>query len=513
MISSLAALALLLAPSLWAQAAAVTASDAVEGIEAPLKATDAERAANPEAMPAANAEGPADAAQGAFDPNFDAKPASDGSPASDADLGQSLETGDPFPDAETLTEAAPAAGGESIEDMVAASDNDLLEMELQIGAGEYDLPKAWLTARVEKIENGSHRFDPRLVRPLTLLGDIASREGRYDAALEHYGNAVHVQRVNGGLVSAGQVEIVHREADVYRSMGDLRAANEREEYAYYVLRRAYKPYDEDLLPGIYRLAEWYAQTNNVFSSRALYQHSVDILTANGRGNSPEAIPALEGIAESYKLERFPPYYVTSTSASYGAGPIASTAFDVPISVGSFPQGERALQRIVQIHRENGNDPQQVAESVLKLADWYLLFEKPRRSDPLYEYVYDLLEAMEDVDAADYFAQPVMLHFPAPADPSPPPLGTSVEPRSGFVEVSYEVTSGGFVRSLKTVASEPKGMMDFRVRKSVRASRHRPSLLDGVPVQSSTQTFRHTFSYYPTSDDLPDDRQARAEVIQ
>jgi tetratricopeptide (TPR) repeat protein len=410
--------------------------------------------------------------------------------------------------------ATPAPQEETIEDIVAAADNELLELELQIDAGEYAVPKAWLEARVAKIEKRSHRFDPTLVRPYTLLGDIASRQGDYRTALDHYGHAVHIQRVSQGLVSAGQVDIVHREADTYRKLGDVKSANEREEYAYYVLRRSYKPYDMKLLPGVYRLADWYAQTNNVFSARALYQHSFDILSANGLGNSLEAIPALEGVARSYRLERFPPYYPSSDPAAVAPGPaiVTSTQLDVPISIGNFPQGERALQQIVQIHRQNGSDPVQIAEAVLDLADWYLLFEKQSRAEPLYDYAYDLLDAQPDVDAVAYFAEPRLLHYPAPGDPVNPVSQPDTLPQTGFVEVSYEVTPDGFARSLRTVESQPKNLMDFRVRKSLRASRFRPALVNGVPVASTDQTFRHEFAYYPSGDAAAEDH-ASAEAVQ
>jgi len=434
-------------------------------------------------------------------------------PPAPAELGQPVALASPpAPQEESLPEESPAE--ESIEDIVAAADNELLELELQIDAGEYAVPKAWLEARVAKIEKRSHRFDPTLVRPYTLLGDIASRQGDYRTALDHYGHAVHIQRVSQGLVSAGQVEIVHREADAYRKLGDVKSANEREEYAYYVLRRAYKPYDMKLLPGVYRLADWYAQTNNVFSARALYQHSFDILSANGRGNTLEAIPALEGVARSYRLERFPPYYPSGDPAAVGPGPAlaTSTQLDVPISIGNFPQGERALQQIVQIHRENGSDPVQVAEAVLDLADWYLLFEKKGRAEPLYDYAYDLLDAQPEVDAVAYFAEPRLLHYPAPGDPVNPVSQPDTLPETGFVEVSYEVTPDGFARALRTVESQPKNLMDFRVRKSLRASRFRPALVNGVPVASTDQTFRHEFAYYPSGDAATEDH-ASAQAVQ
>jgi len=90
----------------------------------------------------------------------------------------------------------------------------------------------------------------------------------------------------------------------------------------------------------------------------------------------------------------------------------------------------------------------------------------------------------------------MLYCPAPDDPSPPPPEQRGERTAGYVEVAFDVTEDGFVRDLDTVASEPDGLMDFRVRKSLRLARFRPMLIDGVPVFTDYYTYRHEFPYYP-----------------
>jgi TonB family protein len=385
----------------------------------------------------------------------------------------------------------------SIEEVLAETDDELLDMEQMIEAGEYALPQAWLSARVKKIQRSSHRYDPQLVRPLTLLGDIAAAQGDNTAALDYFGEALHIQRVSNGLVSAGQVEIVHREADVYRTLGNLKLANQREEYAYHVLRRAHDSYDKELLPGLYRLAHWYTATNNLFAAQDLYQQCLNILNANGQGASLEALPAMEGLVNVYRQARFPPVMSASESSiTYSTGTSLQSQYDPSIRIGGLSEGEFLLQQIVQIRRDNGNDPVVVAEAVLDLADWYLMFDKYRRAQPLYDYAYDLLDATDGQDAASYFAKPKLLHFPAPVDPQPPSLTANREPQLGYVEVSFDVTSDGFIRSLETVDSNPSGMMDFRVRKSIRAARFRPALTDGAPVASENQTFRHEFTYYP-----------------
>jgi len=385
------------------------------------------------------------------------------------------------------------------------------QIEAQISAGEGAYAERWLEARIEELESGAHRYAPELVRPLTLLGDAQAAQGRLDEALDSYQRALHLNRVNAGLVSPEQVEIVYREAEVLKRAGNYEAANDREEYAYFVLTQAYDNYDTRLLPGVYHLAGWYGRTGNIFSARALYEHALRILEANGRDDSLEAIPALTGLAQTYRLERFPPFYLADGSDAIYSSTLSGGREPVAVGVNNFPAGEEALQRIVAIHRaQESPDPVAVAEAMLDLADWYLMFDKQSRAVPLYGHVWERLAAIEGYDVASRFAEPELLYFPRPSDPRPPPLEERGEEASGYVDLRYEITDSGYVRRLDTLASEPEGLMDFRVRKSMRLARYRPMLVDGVPVSRDAVEYRYEFSYYPRRSEeaaTPEDGEA------
>ncbi|MEM8768060.1 MAG: energy transducer TonB, partial [Pseudomonadota bacterium] len=384
------------------------------------------------------------------------------------------------------------ASGTSIADILDELDPDLEQIQAQIDAGEYDIPKYWLANKIREIEQSSHRFDPALVRPITMLGDIQVQEGEYNAALDSFGRAIHLERVNSGLVSAGQVEIVYREAEVYRTLGDFETANEREEYAYHVLQRAHDPYSEDMLPGLFHLARWYEKTHNVFAARHLYQRATDVLIANGKGQTMEAIPAWQGVARTYRLERFPPIFIDASDASSYASSMQPTYG--PVTLNNFPAGERALQAIIQIHRSYDSPTPEIAQAILDLADWHLLFEKTREAFPLYQLAYDLMATEENFPVEDFFGRPKLIHFPAPSDPSVPEAPQSEA--EGLVTVQFDITERGSTRRLETLDSQPEGMMDFRVRKSLRVSRFRPALVNGAPAPTRDYTYTHRFTYYP-----------------
>ena len=399
---------------------------------------------------------------------------------------------------ESVVEPATLPEAETIDEIFEDEDPALAAVREQIAAQEFDESIVWLNQQIELIERVSHRYDPELIEPLTLLGDAHAGKGEHEVALGQYQRATHLSRVNNGLNSADQVPIVYREAAAFRAMQDYEEANDREEYAYHVLTRAHGAYDPAMLPGVYHLAAWYAQTNNVFSARAMYEHALNILSAAGQEHTEIALPAYRGIASSYRLERFPPFYISSSSDSSAMRSQFEPEYADTVSINNFPAGERALQQIIAIYREN---PEQYSlqaqiEAILELADWYLLWEKYSRANPLYAHAYGMVDEIEGVDPAEVFASPKLLHFPAPQPPKMPPPHLRGPQQKGVVEVTFAVSKNGYVRGLNTVVSEPEGMMDFRVRKSLRQARYRPTLLEGVPTANPQHSYQYNFAYFP-----------------
>jgi len=371
-----------------------------------------------------------------------------------------------------------------------ASDLDLVER--QIEASEYAAARTWLEAHLRDLEAGTHRYDPVLIRPLMLLCEASIGQGAHAEAPGHYQRATHLSRVNAGLKSLDQLELVYREAAAYKALGAYQDASDREEYAYRILAANTRPDDPALLPGLYRLADWYMATGNPFAARELYQRAIAVHSAVGEFDTEATVPALQGLAATYRLERFPQDYAARERA---VDPIASPELQQPVALNNFPAGEQALQQIVRI-RQQGVDraPLALVEAVLDLADWYTLFDKPQRADPLYAHAFELLGAIPDTDRNAYFARPLLLYLPNPGTPRGNQPGPGTETLPGYIELGFEVSETGYVRNLQTIASQPGGLMDLRVRRAMRVARYRPALVDGVPVLSANQLYRHDFIY-------------------
>jgi hypothetical protein len=417
-------------------------------------------------------------------------------------------------------------------------------LERQIELGEFAPAINELEQQINTIEGTQHRYHVDLIQPLTLLGDAKHGAEDFPGALDAYGRAIHLTRVNSGLHSADQVAGVYREAKVYRSAGDLQQANNREEYAWGVLQKTHGRYSPKLLPGIHHLADWYGQTYNVLSARALYMRAVRIVEANYSEQHPEMVTALRGLAQTYRLEKFPPNYLNNAGTDLRTvTPTNSSEYNSAIVLNRFPQGEKALKRVVRIQQANllllepqivsaeeiGNDTsrsaaatatdsdpiaptdalgatnpealararQKLIAALVELGDWFLLFERSRVAMQYYTQAEVVNTKLTSDYASVDFSQPRLLHFPTPSDPRPPKPGRRGERKQGFVEVNYGITVRGSVTNLETVNSSPQGLMDYRVRKSMLSSRYRPSFVNGAPVSTQDHTYRHKFNYYPS----------------
>ncbi len=414
----------------------------------------------------------------------------------------------------TVVAESPATAAVIVNDVASS----VAEAEHQLQTGEFLQAEQQLTATVATIERETSRYDRSLATPLMLLGDALSAQGKYGEALPVYKQAAHVVRVNDGLHSAAQVEIVYREADALAALGEVDEANGRQEYAYETMFRSHQPYDEALIPGVMHLAQWYERTADVFAARALYTYATLIAQRAHGDLDPALIPMLRGVARTYRDERFPAGPPADPEPTFSinntAGPVASDRR--VITINRFGDGEQALAQIVRITQADpAASPMDLAQAELNLGDWYMLFEQDERAVALYVHARQIMQTsvgMSETEIAPYFDGSTALWLPIPRNPKSPPAASN--PTDGYVEIGYTLNVHGQCTNLKTLGSQPPGLMDVRVRRGLRAARFRPRLEGDSAASADDQVYRHPFTYYPRPPEAdedaakPGDRRAR-----
>ena len=354
-------------------------------------------------------------------------------------------------------------------------------------------------AAIETIEQRASRYHSALVRPLIVLGDALAGVGDSEGAFGAYDRALHITRVNRGLHHPSQVQIVYREAQLLAKLDNRQAANSRHEYAYTVLLRAFGGSNPALLPGLFVLADWYMVNYNIFSARALYGHAAVVAGKHLHLDHTARIRALRSLAATYRNERFPPFYTrrreeqTTSPGSYAGFQYRTSASP---SVNSFGNGERALIEVINIVQErDGGSGEEVAKAMLELADWFLMFEKHDRATSLYRRVWELLQSKPDLRGRTFDA-PTALYLALPRDPSKPEDAAAAQ--DGVVELSVDIDPRGFVSHIDTLRSDPKNLMDFKVRRALKRARYRPAFDGQQPLATEDVRITHRFVYYHTA---------------
>ena len=403
-----------------------------------------------------------------------------------------------------LAIVAPGLANESISKEISVENSGSVDftnaIRKQIEAKEFELAINAAENQIRNVERRDSRYDLDLTVPLVLLGDALTEFGDYDGALKAYDRAIHVTRVNLGLHDPKQVDIVYREAATMFARGELNRANDRQEYAYNILLRNFNVRDPLMRPGIFRLADWYTRTYNIFSARSLYELAGDLAIKHHGLGHPEVIRAYKSEAMTYRLERFRPSEMPSrqeSTLSRSVGAPQDPIRQPRTSINNFAPGERALLDVVNMLRTNPlSTKKDIALAMLDLADWYLLFDQDSRAYTLYEDVWRQLETSEQglLDQELRFGKPIFL--PLPNNPKPPPENLRGAPLEGVVELSLSIDQEGKVTNIETLRTEPRGMMETKIKREIKRARYRPAFENGRARNLNDVRLEHRFTYFP-----------------
>jgi hypothetical protein len=139
-------------------------------------------------------------------------------------------------------------------------------------------------------------------------------------------------------------------------------------------------------------------------------------------------------------------------------------------------------------------------SLAILGDWATVAGDPLTARSYYRQAWDALSAKPDIDAAAFFAEPVMLDFIAPL--SAVDRGARSRPYSwGSIVFEFDVSAEGRPLNVETVgAAGSLGALASRYTRRLRETHFRPRLVSGEPVALNGVQFTHYFRFYVTEDE-------------
>ena len=341
------------------------------------------------------------------------------------------------------------------------------------------------------------------------LGQTLFDLGEYERARDAFNRGVMVQRVNLGPNSPEQTNQLYVLANLEFMMGEWDVADEILENIYFINSSHYGPDSVEMLPVLKRIYSWYLVTRppGADGSRFQdYQRMIDITEELVRVSevslgelSAEAASAHRQNGEAqFQMALYRRGYEFSLNRDRYLAMSDETLFSpdrTGLSIDQYLQeGRRSFDRYEEaLWMSQTVTPEEYADALADMGDWYLLAEKYRKSWNMYEQGYKVLAEGKGTAelAAQYMSQPRPMHFVL--DPSEALLDEN-QPNTEHsgLDISMTVTGSGKLRAIG-IRDVPEGMTRDQIReieRQVRRIPFRPAMKDGKIVTTKDFIWRY-----------------------
>lgn len=344
----------------------------------------------------------------------------------------------------------------------------------------YDPVSEYLDA-IDRMETDYGPYATELSDLFLGLGQTLINRGEYEKARDAFHRGVLVVRVNSGPNSPEQTNHLYLLANIESTLGNKDTADKILHNIQFINSEFYGKDSPKMLPVLDRMYQWYvvtrllgnpnAQYSDYYETVEISEEMVRIAEESLGNNHPDTAAAVRRLADAqFQTTR----YLLNELESY-------RAIEAPIN-DFFAAGQYNYRKYLQILQLiESTTPQQYAEAMAELGDWYLLFNKPALSRTLYQQGYLILtETEQTAEVIDnYMAQPRPLNYVSNA-PLVLPEEEEKELQELNLEVSMTVTTYGEIREAEVVKA-PRELSEKEIeliRQQLRNYRFRPAMKEG-----------------------------------
>ena len=339
-------------------------------------------------------------------------------------------------------------------------------------------------AAIGIIEQVEDRLNSALINPLKGLGSAQLALDRPDMALETFTRAQHINHVNKGPHNLDQVKILESLAEIYIYVGEIKKASKLHNRTYALYARKYDTNSEDIIPALYKRAEWQHRLRLYDRERDTYRKIINIVARNQNKKSLALIRPLTGLASAY-------LYIGALDFEY-----------YPES--AITSGEIYLKRAKRIAEENPDSTWEIRENaLLSLADFYILSKNVGKARRAYQNVWDLLSEDESrfINRYNHLEVLVLIqdvHLPKyyGVNKNNGALEDDEQFERGKIVTKFMVNTRGRTKNFEIIEMRPSGLTDMRkvVLKNMKRLVYRPRLENRELVNTENMTYTHEFFY-------------------
>ena len=365
---------------------------------------------------------------------------------------------------------------------------------------------------ISRLESLKGAYHPQLANTHAQLGAWYQEQGEALKAIDFFERALHVTKVNHGLESFEQAQLVEQLIESYSKVQDWRKVAEKLHYLLWLYRRNLSSTDDRLLAIMQRVGNWYRQ--------AYYLHQggealAFLVQADDLVDESLALVEAQSGAHSRQLTSL--RHLSSTINAQIARDVKDVfkmshrdirQAMIPNKRGnpymneiavreyyfeqSFYKGRRALQKVIDVYKaglpETALD---YAQALAYQGDFYLSLNRKWNAMKNYNMAYDALleHDADEEDISGIFGEPVRVKpFTIPG------YELSQLPGLNYVEVLFDVPSNGWPTNIRVMASQPEADSKLwaRGKRVLSATRYRPRFEKGKPVASENISLKHQF---------------------
>lgn len=384
-------------------------------------------------------------------------------------------------------------------------DDPLLLLEGLTGA-KADAADAMPTAAIKELEqrlddreSGSGAMSPELIEPLADLASAYLASNRTRQAIDTLRRGIHLARINEGLHTPTQVNMVRQLISAHLAQRDFESADEQQAYLYRVLTHKGDHSRPGVRDATLQYANWMrgAYIGDLGRERFprlvrlndLYENAIEEIEETQGPNSRELLPYLQGRAQlSYLISVYP----GEEQASFGggAGPVVEVASEDRVRFWrmeefNFRYGLRALERQRDIIEADENStPKERAQAHLAIADWHQWHRRYALAIKFYEQAWEMADGSEDATSwlEASFSDPLELPRHTVFAPGAVPLGTL---NNAEIAIRFDVSRHGEAKKIRILSETTRDTQPAvtRAYHYLRNMRFRPRVAAGSVVRA------------------------------
>jgi len=368
---------------------------------------------------------------------------------------------------------------------------------------------------IREIEYHNGPFNLILGQQFESLGDLLRKVSDFDNAIDAYEKSLHIIRVNEGLYDEQQLPILEKLVQSNMAVENLDEAHELHESILHLKMRAYSSDDAEYIDAILEWADWNISllmradaefytskqakqsslNQNLLVAQESYIKVIELIRDSDNYFANDQLIHAENklVAINYFANKHLNFSSLDEAPSFSRESIQQ---DNKLEMTYFFNGVNSLKRAIAYSLENPEpDYIFIAEQIMALGDWYLLFDRRAAALAVYEDAFEVLDAVQagedDIKQVMTPGMPIMAPGMINAN-----LTGSQNQYAGYIDVEFSVSKFGIASRPAVIGSS--NMDDSPISKTlinkIRGEKFRPLFIDGSASSTENVKLRYYYSY-------------------